>query len=383
MKAWDALFDIKEFRFEEVMRAAVLPGLTRTGTTDTDLRDSNRTIEALATICRLAGKTTKPDQPLPLGRLGSDRAFFNLSRLEVPCRSGCRANRLGAGAPGLLRARLGRRGLRRGHRRRDGRGGRTHGHQVSRISRSVRRVLVGDRRPRGRRPSIEPRVEPDEGEVDLEDDTDEALETTVNDRWRNFFAWLGVSRGLRLVHFHDVDDSGTGWTSTKGLPLPGGWAFAGLDETWADYRADIESALSDPRWESTDHYLYQVHNLDRLDEIAAVARLKDNDVAERLLAHLVRNWATYARHTQAEAGAGRRREVAFIAHGTAPGDDRGTRQRRTRPLAVPTAAPRDLSHQPRASSTRPNLAPIRGTGPPARAKRPGRRRVPPRPKAAD
>ena len=59
MKAWDALFDIKEFRFEEVMRASVLPGLTRTGTVDDELRESNRTIEALATICRLAGKTTK------------------------------------------------------------------------------------------------------------------------------------------------------------------------------------------------------------------------------------------------------------------------------------------------------------------------------------
>ncbi|MBA3990984.1 MAG: hypothetical protein H0X54_08100, partial [Propionibacteriales bacterium] len=87
MKAWDALFGIKEFRFEEVMRAAVLPGLTRTGGTDTELREANRSIEALATICRLAGKTTKSDHPLPMGRLGSDRAFFNLSRLEVPCRS--------------------------------------------------------------------------------------------------------------------------------------------------------------------------------------------------------------------------------------------------------------------------------------------------------
>ena len=37
MKAWSALFDVKAFRFEEVMRAAVLPGLTRTGAVDTKL----------------------------------------------------------------------------------------------------------------------------------------------------------------------------------------------------------------------------------------------------------------------------------------------------------------------------------------------------------
>jgi hypothetical protein len=87
MKAWDALFDIKEFNFAEVMRAAVLPGLTRTGSADPELSAANQTFEALAAICRLAGKTTKPDQPLPLGRLGSDRPFVNLSRMKVPCRA--------------------------------------------------------------------------------------------------------------------------------------------------------------------------------------------------------------------------------------------------------------------------------------------------------
>ena len=89
MKAWDALFDIKEFRFEEVMRAAVLPGLTRTGSTDEELRAANRSIEALATISATrAGQTTKPDLPLPLGRLGSDRAFFSLepARSAMPYR---------------------------------------------------------------------------------------------------------------------------------------------------------------------------------------------------------------------------------------------------------------------------------------------------------
>ena len=101
MRAWSALFSIKEFRFEEVMRAAVLPGLTRTGTPDTELREANRSVEALATICRLAGKTTKADQPLPLGRLGSDRAFFNLSRLEVPCRAPA-VKTVGTGLPCLL-----------------------------------------------------------------------------------------------------------------------------------------------------------------------------------------------------------------------------------------------------------------------------------------
>lgn len=309
MKAWDALFDVKEFRFEEVMRAAVLPGLTRTAAADAELRESNRTIEALATICRLAGKTTKPDQPLPMGRLGSDRAFFNLGRLDVPCRSDATGEltwapahqvyfgsdwvgddsveaivEAMAAAGELMQVRF------------------LAAPAVFAEFSSAIGVNVED----DASPAV---VDPDEGEVDLDDDTDEALETTVDDRWRNFFAWLGVSRGLRLVHFHDVDDTGTGWTNTKGLGLPGGWAFSGLDNVWSEYQADLVGALaSDPRWEPTDHYLYQVHNLDRLDEIAEVALRKDNEVAEKLLDHLVRNWNAYARHTQAElalVGAGK------------------------------------------------------------------------------
>jgi hypothetical protein len=309
MKAWDALFSIKEFRFEEVMRAAVLPGLTRTGGVDTELRAANRSIEALATICRLAGKTTKADHPLPMGRLGSDRAFFNLSRLDVPCRSEdddlawAPAHQVYFGrdwvgedsVEGIVEA------MAAAGERLDVKflaSPEAFAAYSSAIGVHINEDDGAEREP-----------DDDEGEVDLEDDTDEALETTVDDRWRNFFAWLGVSRGLRLVHFHDVDDTGTGWTSTKGLGLPGGWAFAGLEDAWTDYREALTGSLeADPRWDSTDHYLYQAHNLDRLDEIAAVAQRAGNDVATEFLKHLVRNWSSYAQHTQADlalVGAGK------------------------------------------------------------------------------
>lgn len=302
MKAWDALFSIKEFRFEEVMRASVLPGLTRTGGVDAELREANRSIEALATICRLAGKTTKADHPLPMGRLGSDRAFFNLSRLEVPCRSDHGDDLTWAPAHQVYFGR-------------DWIGDDSVEGIVEAMAAAGERLnvkflaapeafaaysgAIGVHADEDDGTQHQP--DDDEGEVDLEDDTDEALETTVDDRWRNFFAWLGVSRGLRLVHFHDVDDTGTGWTSTKGLGLPGGWAFAGLNDAWSDYQAALIGSLeADPRWDSTDHYLYQAHNLDRLDEIASVAQRRGNDVAAELLEHLVRNWSSYSQHTQAQ-----------------------------------------------------------------------------------
>ncbi|OZB89282.1 MAG: hypothetical protein B7X41_03660 [Microbacterium sp. 14-71-5] len=309
MKAWDALFEIKEFRFEEVMRAAVLPGLTRAG--DAELRESNRTIEALATICRLAGKTTKPDQPLPLGRLGSDRAFFNLSRLEIPCRPGPDGEPVWMPAHRVYFGRdwVGKDSVEDLAEAMDAAGKPLDIHFLaSPETFSPYSAVVGV--DAGTDDEVRAAGSTDaEGDVDLEDDTDQVLETTADDRWHNYFAWLGVSRGLRLVHFHDVDDAGTGWTSTKGLVLPGGWAFAGLDKVWPDYVQEIARTLSaDARWSSTDHYLYQVHTLDHLDEIAAAARLKDTGVAETLLTHLARNWALYARHTEAQValvGAGK------------------------------------------------------------------------------
>jgi hypothetical protein len=66
-----------------------------------------------------------------------------------------------------------------------------------------------------------------------------------------------------------------------------------LGDAWGPCKAEIERTLSsDPRWSTDDHHLCEVHTLDRLDEITAVSRPKDNTVTESLLAHLVRNWAT-------------------------------------------------------------------------------------------
>jgi hypothetical protein len=310
MKAWDALFDIKEFNFAEVMRAAVLPGLTRTGSAESELSAANQTFEALAAICRLAGKTTKPDQPLPLGRLGSDRPFFNLSRLKVPCRApdGGEFRWVPAYRVYFGRDWVGDQSV---EEIADAMSAVGHPLDIHFLAppdafsaySSAMGVKPDDD------PSASPAEDPDDGEVSLEDDTDEALETTVDDRWRNFLEWLGVSRGLRLVHFHDVDDVNTGWVQTRDLRLPGGWAFKGLE--WDEFRSELESAAaSDPRWDSTDHYLYQVHNLDLLDQIAPVGRLAGNQVAETLLAHLVRNWRVYSRHTQAQ--------LAMVATGKAP-----------------------------------------------------------------
>lgn len=312
MAAWSALFDIKDFRFDEVMRAAVLPSLTRTGA-NADLHDANRNVETLATICRLAGSTIKPEQPLPLSRLGSDRAFFNMSRLEVPCRSvpGSELRWLPAYKVYFGRDWIGSNSV---EEIADALAAAGHHMEVDYLA--APSVFAAYASTLGvtvdQIDDMASEYDVDDDEVDLNDDSDDVLETSVDDRWRNFFTWLGVGRALRLIHFHDVDDSATGWVSTKGLSLPAGWAFSGISrEGWKLYCDCLARSLApDGRRDLTDHYFYRVHNLDRLEEIVSIARLNDNDVAEKLLAHLVRNWPYYSAHTQAE--------LALIEKGKVP-----------------------------------------------------------------
>jgi hypothetical protein len=81
------LFDIREFKFLEVMRASVLPALElERHAGDRVDRTTLRDLDRLAAICQLAGRTPDANAPLPYERLQPNRALFNLSRLDVPCR---------------------------------------------------------------------------------------------------------------------------------------------------------------------------------------------------------------------------------------------------------------------------------------------------------
>jgi hypothetical protein len=86
MEAWKALFDIREFKFLEVMGASVLPALDLERTDGHSDRAMLQDLDRLAAICQLAGRTPNANAPLPYERLGANRALFNLSRLDVPCR---------------------------------------------------------------------------------------------------------------------------------------------------------------------------------------------------------------------------------------------------------------------------------------------------------
>jgi hypothetical protein len=300
MRVWSALFDVKEFRFQEVMQASVLPALGLSPTPEErSWRADLESKDSLAAICQLAGAFTKPDRPLRYQRLQSDRAIFNLSRLPVPC----------VGNDGseewvpAYRAYFGRSWI----------DDRSFEHVLEALphddpSRAQidARFLVPPEWFLGLLESADetpPEVTPEgDDEVDLDEDVDRALETTELERWLNFLSWIGVNRSLRLIHFHDVEDRDTGWLTTKELEQPKGWAFRELGGTWGIYRRELQALLAArPDHQQVVPYLYEVHDLDHaLALIEAAERDRTSEVAGRLFEHLIRHWSAYAPHTDAQ-----------------------------------------------------------------------------------
>ena len=291
MRVWSALFDIKEFRFQEVMQASVLPALGLNPTAqERGWRAELQSRESLAAICQLAGSFTKPDRPLRYQRLQSDRAIFNLSRLPVPCADGEGGERW---VP-AYQAYFGQSWL----------GDASFEHVVDVLPDAAPinvHFLVGPEEFIGLLDSSEEAFtvateSDDDDEVDLDEDVDRSLETTESERWLNFLSWIGVNRSLRLVHFHDVEDRDSGWLTTKDLQQPKGWAFRDLGETWSDYCDHLTSSLADrPDCDEVVPYLYEVHDLDHaLPLIEAAEREASAAIASRLFEHLIMNWRTYA-----------------------------------------------------------------------------------------
>ena len=216
-----------------------------------------------------------------------------------------------------------------------------------------------------------------EGEVDLDDDTDEALETSVDDRWRNFFAWLGVSRGLRLVHFHDVDDDGTGWTNTKGLGLPGGWAFAGLEEDWADTRPNWS-----PRSRRTRAGSQRTTTSIRSAISTASTKSRQSPGAMTTTSQRSSSTTSFATGRPTHATPRPKRPWSEQGSGRRRGPTRLARWRRSWSLPDPDfwihrlRHACDLPNKPRTAPSEPDVATLGRTRSPSGSERPRRRRVP-------
>jgi hypothetical protein len=330
MPAWIALFQIREFKFPDVMRVSVLPSLALEA--DPQRRDDLANWNTLAAVCQLAGPTPNPDAPLPYGRLGSQRALTPLCRIPVPCIVNGEERWVPA-----YRAYFGETWVADA--------------SVEPLIEAAGRadpalhldlpVLVGpDRfvahldRLRGLEAAVQDGDEDgdddnaDDDEVDLDEDEERATELDAKERWLAFLTWLGVNHFLRPVHFHDAEDRAKGWISTRGLDRPSGWAFKSLGSIWDDYSNQLRDRLTaSPDAADGDRYFYRLHDLEHLGRLTALAASDaSGGVASTLFGHLAKNWSRLERFSEVE--------LAILAPGTQPG-------RRVDP---PRADAKELNH---------------------------------------
>lgn len=292
MKAWSSLFEVREFRFETVVQAAVLPALVlKPDEAALERLERLRDKGALAAICQLAGRFAKPDRPLRYQRLQSDRALLNLSRLPVPCRAAggeerwLPAYRVYFGADWI--------------------GDDSVEPVAAAMPEDVPDLdfayLAAPDQFLGLLDDPDAAADAadsgeDDDEVDVDEDADQAIETNEPDRWIAFLSWIGVNRALRPVHFHDVEDDATGWLTTKNLAQPNGWAFRNLGYTWESFEDALRKNLaSHTDLNGVVPYLYEAHDLDQIVPLVKAAAGDSTGAAARaLLEHLIRHWSWYA-----------------------------------------------------------------------------------------
>lgn len=310
MTIWNALFDIKEFQFQDVMRAAVLPALgLNPDKAALKLKDNISQYETLASICQLAGVFPKPDRPLRYERLKSDRSLFNLSRMPVPCRGhNGKEEWVPAYRVYFGKDWIGRESVEQVIEAVPGEDESLDDLEVKFLAAPEKFIGLlqdyGDLDENGLGS-----VDPDD-EVSLDEDVDRALETDERARWLNFLTWIGINKQLRLIHFHDVEDSNSGWLTTEGLVRPKGWAFDNLGNTWVQFRKSLAEDIANS--DGVVPYLYEVHDLDMIVPILAAAeRDASAAIGRQLFEHLVIHWGAYSSFSKAK--------LALVEKGKAPG----------------------------------------------------------------
>lgn len=314
MVAWAGLFDMKEFKFPEVMRASVLPSLSLDGGTVTEREDDDARLDRIAAICQLAGRTPNPNAPLPYERLGANRALFNLGRLALPCRSA---------TPGEIhwvpayRVYFGEDwcGV-QSVERVFGRAQAAGATDLPTVEFLVSPEYFAGRLDRYRhlQRAVSDQLDVADDEVAIDEDDEVALDDNDRDRLMQFFQWLGVNVSLRPVHFHDVEDRGLGWLTTQELKRPISRAFQQIPDTiWRQFIQDTRQALreAESSQQQTVPYFYRLHTLEYLEHLLCIAEGDATvQVGQALYEHLALNWQTLEKFSHVQ--------IARIPNGQEP-----------------------------------------------------------------
>jgi len=256
--ALDAIWDVNEFDFEEVVQAAIFPKLPSPRSRYPDEDDSElRDKQVLELIHRLAKQSINATDPLPF--IERDGTLHRLCLLPVPTKDG-------DWAPAY-------------------------------------RVYLGTEwqpeEPDERR--IEPLLEaadveapylaaPDDlpGEIEYTGEDDEDSEFV---EWRRFFKWLGVAQHVRLTPFFDPTEE-RNFTATLGIDRPEDSSILSrLSATdWEDYQRHLRGELEKTSMKRGEYdSIYKLQGIEYFNEFLEQAN-EDEDVAIRLFHHLTSWW---------------------------------------------------------------------------------------------
>lgn len=294
MIAWHGIWGIEDFRFDAVMRIAILPRLTL-GAHGDDYEEL-KSLDVLAAICQLSSRRTKPEAALLHERLGTQRNLFRLCRLPVPCRD--RDGELawlpayqvyfgrewlgGDSAEELFEMLPLEHPMRERHYML---GPTVLAPHLGRYS-FLSDVAIDDEQEQA------PDTRTDEADED--EDEDAPMDAPEHERWMHFLEWLGVNRHLRPIPLLDAADEGS-WTNTADLTRPtGGGALSRLSEDgWGEFKQSVLDVVG-RRNIQTDYryYLYRAYDLEALPDMLHEIRSSPGSfLAEQLFRHLAAHWS--------------------------------------------------------------------------------------------
>jgi len=256
--ALEAIWDVNEFDFEEVLRAAVFPKLPRSREAkmhDEELRD----MRVLDLIQRMASESVDADNPLPF--MERDGTLHRLCMLPVPTRDG--------------------------------------------DWQRAYQVYFGEEwqqdEPEEKR--IEPLVEsvdtdvaylaaPEDlpGNVQYVEEGEDGEESAFDD-WKRFFLWLGVAQHIKLTPLFDPMEQ-RNFTGTLGIERPGsGSVLSQLsDDSWAEYQHHLREKLDQSEMQHREYdSIYQMQGIEFFNRYVERAN-EDSDVAVKFFTHLVAWW---------------------------------------------------------------------------------------------
>jgi hypothetical protein len=255
--ALEAIWDVNEFDFEEVVQAAVFPKLPSPNRPDAD--DSElRNKQVLELIHRLAKRSIDEDRPLPY--IERDGTLHRLCLLPVPTREG--------------------------------------------VWKPAYKVYFGEEwQPElAEEKQIEPLLKRTEidasylaapGDLpgNAEHDPESEEEDSEFDEWKQFFRWLGVARHIRLKPFFDPKEQ-RDFTGTIGINRPENPSVLSKlpEDSWVSYQNHLREELEkSSRNRRENNSIYSIQSIEYFNQYLEKSN-EDSRVAELFFKHIISWW---------------------------------------------------------------------------------------------